>query len=327
MQKTNIKDNFMFIGIDVGGTNIKIGLCDINGNIVAKAFFKTNRDREYSDVLDEIEEYTYNLIKNHKALNKIQGIGIGIPGITDTENGIVSSATNIGWFNLPLVDEMNKRFIKRIGNVPVRIANDANCAALGEYRFGKDIQCDNMILVTIGTGIGSGFILDKKLFIGGGGAGAEAGHITIKTGGDLCNCGKMGCWERYASASALVRLTENKIAQKPSEVISRLIESSGKINGRTAFDAMRQGDEIGKEIVNEYIEYLSVGIINLINLFHPEIILIGGGVSNEKEYLTKPLQDIVDDYIVRSNFYPLVKIKTATLGNDAGLLGAAALNM
>lgn len=317
----------MFIGIDIGGTNIKIGLCDSKGNIFAKSFFKTIKERDYSLVLDDIEEHTFKLIKNHNALNAIEGIGIGIPGLTDTDNGIVSSATNLGWFNLNLVEEMNRRFSKRLGNIPLKIANDANCAALGEYRFGKDINCSNMILITVGTGIGSGFIIDKKLFVGCGGAGAEAGHITIQTDGELCNCGKKGCWERYASASALVRITEEKISTQPSMIISKLIERSGKPNGRTAFDAMRLGDALGKRIVDEYIGYLSTGIISLINLFHPEVIVIGGGISNEKEYITKPIQKIVDDYIKGSNFYPLVKIKTATLGNDAGLLGAAALNM
>lgn len=317
----------MFIGIDIGGTNIKIGLCDNKGNILAKTFFKTIKERDYSAVLDDIEEHTYKLVKNHNALNAIEGIGMGIPGLTDTDNGIVSSATNLGWFNLNLVEEMNRRFSKRFGNIPLKIANDANCAALGEYRFGKDANCSNMILITVGTGIGSGFILNKKLFVGCGGAGAEAGHITIQLDGELCNCGKKGCWERYASASALVRITEEKISAQPSEIISKLIKQSGKVNGRTAFDAMRQGDALGKQIVDEYIGYLSTGILSLINLFHPEVIVIGGGISNEKEYLTKPLQKIVDDYIEGSNFYPFVKIKTATLGNDAGLLGAAALNM
>lgn len=209
--------------------------------------------------------------------------------------------------------------------MPVYVANDANCAALGEAYAGCGNGSKNFVAVTLGTGVGSGIIIDGKIVTGVNCAGGECGHMVINVDGEQCTCGRKGCWEAYASATALIRQTKAAMEKYPDSVMHKIAEEEGKVSGRTAFDAMRKGDIGGIEVVNNYIKYVSCGLINLVNALQPEIICIGGGICNEGETLLKPLRRFVqaERYSIYSKIQ--TKIMKAQLGNDAGIIGAALL--
>ena len=221
-----------------------------------------------------------------------------------------------------LVDEFHKYF-----DVPVRISNDANVAALGEQRFGGAAGNDNVVMITLGTGVGSGIIMDGKLIEGNGSAGAEAGHMIINMDGELCACNRCGCWEQYASASALIRQTKQAMNASKDTIMHAITKERGKVDGRTAFMAAAKGDAVGQQVVDTYMRYIAEGLISLGNVLHPAVFVIGGGISHEGERLTKPLKTYLDNYIDASGFYPYIDVVPAVLGNDAGIIGAAALVM
>lgn len=310
-----------YIGIDIGGMSIKGGLTDEKGNILYKDSFETMPERHYGDIIKDIASLCRRLIEKGGINQKdVLGIGMGIPGTINSAKGIITYANNINFENVPIVEEMKKHT-----DIPVKIGNDANCAALGEVYFGAAKDMKDCILITLGTGVGSGIIIEGKIFEGKDGAGAEAGHMCLKVGGESCTCGKNGCWEAYASATALIRQTKAAIAKDPNGMMARLAKEEGKVSGRTAFKAAREGDEGGKEVVRRYIRYVAEGLVSLVNLFRPEAILIGGGVSNEGEYLIDRLQKLVTYYSYGGTRNPYVKVMKAELMNDAGILGAVAL--
>ena len=210
--------------------------------------------------------------------------------------------------------------------IPVTLCNDANAAAYGEYACGAGKAYRNIVLITLGTGVGSGIIFGGKLFTGELGAGAELGHEVIRMDGEPCACGRRGCFEAYASTSALVRQTKNAMVAHPESKKWELCRGNAdNADGRTAFDGMRQGDDTAKEVVERYLGYLAEGIANIVNVFRPQAVLIGGGISAEGEALTLPLQKMVDTKILGRGRYAPVTIRAASLGNDAGLVGAAML--
>ncbi|MDD4496452.1 MAG: ROK family protein, partial [Eubacteriales bacterium] len=231
-------------------------------------------------------------------------------------------ANNINFRNTPMRDEFQKYIDK-----PVFLENDANCAAYGESIAGAAKGIEHSAMVTLGTGIGGGLIINGKIFSGFNCAGAELGHTVIASGGDKCTCGRKGCWEAYASASALIRATKKAAEENPSSLINSLIESQlDRINAKTVFDAAKLGDAVAKRIVDQYIVYLGEGIVNIINAFQPEVVVIGGGVSNEGEYLLQPLREFVEKNRYTRREVPSAVIKRAELGNDAGIIGAALLD-
>lgn len=310
-----------YVGIDIGGMSIKGGLVSQDGKLVCKETIKTaTYSKEYS-IAQDIKVLINQILKhNDLTSDDIIGIGIGSPGSINSEEGVIRYANNIPMTNVKVVSELKEYF-----PVPIRIDNDANCAALGEQIFGAGRGYNNIVFITLGTGVGSGIIIDNKIIAGCGGAGAEAGHMVIISNGMQCNCGRKGCWEVYASATALMRQTREKMAECKDSMMHDIAKKDGEVNGRTAFIAAKAGDKAGQEVVDQYIKYIGEGLINMANIFRPEVILIGGGISNEKEYLTNPLQKMVDDCTFGGDSSPKVIVKTASLKNDAGIFGAVAL--
>ncbi|MBO6263854.1 MAG: ROK family protein [Clostridia bacterium] len=308
-------------GIDLGGTFIKCGIVDEEGNILTKDKIPTGVSRYYREVIEDMANLIKKLAK--EANVKIESVGVGSPGMIDSANGIVVYSNNFSWQNVPLKAELEKYL-----NVPVRVTNDANAAALGESFCGAGKKYRSMVLVTLGTGVGSGIVLDGKLYEGNGSAGAELGHMVIHTGGEKCTCGRHGCFEAYASATALIRFTRSAMKVHNESVMWKLCDGNPEaVDGKTAFDGMRQGDETAKNVVKNYISNLAAGIVNIANIFRPEIILIGGGICKENEALLKPLREIMSKELFGGEGNVPVELGVATLGNDAGICGAAKLNI
>lgn len=316
------------IGIDLGGTNIAIGLCDKELNIVDKGSVPTlASERNAEEIVKAMATLASDLVKKNKLTPEdIEYVGIASPGTVNSYTGIVEYSNNIKMSNFPLVDCFKSFFpVER-----VYIANDANAAALGESLKGAGKDYPSLVMITLGTGVGGGVILDGRIFSGGvNSAGAELGHIVIKAGGRQCSCGRRGCWEAYSSASALSAMTKEKMQELSLKGIDSLLfdeeKRDGKVSARTSFNAMKKGDVYGKEVVDKYINYLAVGITNVINIFQPHVLCIGGGVCNERENLTRPLIKLVEREQYTRDNKAKTKIVTATLGNDAGIIGAAGL--
>lgn len=310
------------IGIDLGGTNIVAAVVDDKYNIVGKSKTPTNSPRSAEEIFDDIAKVCHEAIAEAKlSISDISSIGMGTPG-TVNGDGVIEFANNLGFNNVPARDMLKER----LGDIPVFIDNDANCAALGEAYAGCGNGSNNFVAVTLGTGVGSGIIVDGKIVKGVNFAGGECGHMVIMVDGEQCTCGRKGCWEAYASATALIRQTKAAMEKYPDSVMHELAAEEGKVSGRTAFDAMRKGDIAGIKVVNEYIKYVACGLINIVNALQPEIVCVGGGICNEGDTLLKPLNRYVnaERYSIHSKIQ--TKILRAQLGNDAGIIGAALLN-
>lgn len=318
------------IGIDLGGTNVAGGIVDEGYRIIAKDSLKTPKNEGYMAVADKICELCRILLdKAECEFSDIKSVGVGSPGSIDSKRGYIEFSANLDFtdveFGKILEEKLNKKYNMSEHTVPVHIENDANAAAYGEFIAGAGAGTENMVMVTLGTGIGGGIIINKKIYSGFTYAGGEVGHMVIERNGKKCNCGRNGCWEVYGSATGLVSLTKEKMEQNHNSLMWKNYEEKGKINGRTAFDCMRLGDETAREVIKEYTDYLGLGIMNLINILQPEVIVIGGGISNEGEYLLEPIRE----YINREKYTKLesndTKICAAKLNNDAGIIGAAFL--
>ena len=241
----------------------------------------------------------------------------------DSKNGAIVYSCNLNWRNAALAEEMES-----VLGVPVCVTNDANAAALGEQFIGAGKGFRNVVFVTLGTGVGGGIVIDGKLFEGFRSAGAEIGHTVIRMNGERCGCGRKGCFEAYASATALIRQTRRAMEKHPESEMWKLCGGDPeKVDGRTSFDGMRAGDRTAKTVVKNYIGYLSEGVTNLCNEFRPEAVLLGGGISAEGDTLVKPLSELVDRKVYGGTDYAPVKILKASLGNDAGMFGAARFAM
>lgn len=312
----------MYLGIDLGGINIAVGLCDENGKIVKKDSVPTGRTRSADLIVKDMAMLCKKVTEEAGfAISDVKCIGIGSPGSPDAKEKRILYCNNIESFtNLCIEKELQKYF----PDMPVYLENDANAAAFGEIYAGAARKLNSAVIITLGTGVGSGVIIDKKIYSGSNNAAAEIGHMVISMGGEYCTCGRYGCFEAYASATALIRQTKEKMLKCPESKMHDLVKSLDDVNGKTSFDAAKMGDKAAKEVVDKYIEYLGVGIANVINIFQPEAVVIGGGVSKQGEYLLAPLREYV-----RKNSYGLpdkpVDIIAAELGNDAGIIGAAML--
>lgn len=309
-----------YAGIDLGGTFIKCGIVSSEGELLAKEKIPTDSARGYEEIARDMADLVRRL--EERAGIRAEAVGVGSPGTVDSKNGIVVYSNNIAWKDVPLGNE-----IEKILGVPVYLTNDANAAALGESYMGAGKDYDNIVLVTLGTGVGGGIVLDGKLYEGGHSAGAEIGHTVIRMNGEKCTCGRRGCLEAYASATALIRQTRNAIKKHPESIMRKLSESAESVNGKTPFDAMRAGDKTAKKVVNGYIRYLGEGIADLVNVFRPDAVLVGGGICAEGDTLMKPLKKAVESRMFGGTAYAPVEILAATLGNDAGIYGAAKLAM
>ena len=310
-----------YIGIDLGGTFIKGGIVDDTGNILISDKVPTESEKGAGRVALNIANLGKSLLeKLNLTVSDMVGVGIGVPGMIDSGKGEVVYSNNLQWEHFLIGEEVEKLI-----GLPVKIANDANVAALGETKFGCGKDYNSTVMLTLGTGVGGGIVLDGKLVEGNRSAGAELGHSVIVAGGEQCTCGRKGCLEAYASATALIRDTKRAmLANKDSKMWE--IGSIDNVSGKTAFDYM-ECDSAAKAVVENYIEKLGVGITNLANELRPEAVILGGGVCAQGDTLIKPLQAFVDKEIFAGKKGPQVKLVTATLENSAGLLGAAALWM
>ena len=309
-----------YLGIDLGGTNVASGVVDRSGKIIAKASVPTDAKSGVDAIVANIaKSANAALEKANVSIADIESIGIGTPGTLDIENGVVEKASNLGFENTPLVKLVSQYF----PNKKILIENDANTAALAESVAGAAAGTKVSVTVTLGTGIGGGLIMNGKAFSGANGKGGEFGHMTICSGGRQCTCGRRGCWEAYASVTGLINQTREAMDKDKESVMWELSEKSGKVSGRTAFDAMRKGDKSAKEVVDTYLRFVAEGIIDIINMLEPEVIVIGGGISKEGETLLGPVREIVE----RESFSGKngTRLEIAKLGNDAGIIGAAML--
>lgn len=305
------------IGVDLGGTNIAVGLVDEKFNIVDKVSVPTNAPRPAEEIVKDMAEAA-SLLSERNNVRPV-GIGIGSPGIIS--GGVVRSAANLKFKDVPLCEMM-----KKATGLPCALGNDANVAALGENAVGSGKDAESFVMVTLGTGVGGGIIQSGKIIEGFNGAGAEIGHFLLQPGGRQCGCGKKGCFEAYCSASGLIRDTKEAMAAHPESAITKLCGGDPeKINGKTAFDAMREGDAVGKEVVDTYIYRLALGVSNIMVLLQPEVLAIGGGISREGETLLEPLREIAYANSYFDSTTPRTKIVAATLRGDAGIVGAAAM--
>lgn len=309
----------MYIGIDLGGTNIAAGLVDGKGRIIHKDSVKTHAERKDTEIVKDMAELAKKVtLDAGYALSDIEWVGIGSPGTCDTDKGVLVYTNNLSFRNTPMRDEFRKTF-----DVPVYIANDADAAAYGEAMAGAAKNAESSVMITLGTGVGGGIIIDGKILNGFNHAGGELGHMSICMDGLKCTCGNAGCWETYASATALIRQTKEAMEKYPDSVMHELSKEKG-VNGKTAFDAAKTGDKAGLEVVNNYIKYVSIGITNIILIFQPEKLLVGGGVSAQGDYIINPIREYVKahDYCKTEKH---TVIEAASLGNDAGIIGAAFL--
>ena len=307
----------MYIGIDLGGTNIAAGIVREDGKIVVQSSVPTLSQRPTDEIVKDMVFLSKQLIKDAELeLNDIEAVGIGCPGTINFETGEVIYSNNIKMEHYMLAKEFQKYL-----NLPVKIDNDANCAAMGEYIVsGNNVPI--FMFITLGTGVGSGLILNGKVFRGFNGAASAAGHITLVSGGEPCTCGKRGCWETYASVTALIRQTKVAMEKNPESLMHEIAKAEGKISGRTSFDAAKQGDKAAQAVVKQYAQYVADGIVSVENVLQPDIISVGGGISREGEYLLQP----VCEYAAANGFnkfMPKTKIVTAQSFNDAGIIGAA----
>lgn len=312
-----------FIGIDIGGTNIAVGIVAEDGSMVKKLSVPTGAARgQDAMVADMIASVKAVLDLAGMSLSDISSIGVGVPGAV-TPDGIVIGAVNLGWKRVPLADILSNAL-----GLPVYLGNDADCAALGEVVAGAGSNCNSALMITMGTGIGGGFIVNGKIFSGCTGQGTEPGHFTFCYGGELCGCGKRGCFETYASATALIRQAKRAMEKDPDSKMWALVDGDiDQVNGKVPFDAAKLGDATAQAVVNQYIDYLAMGIVSLVDSFRPELIIMGGGICNQGDYLMIPLNELIRKYSYISDEIPSPPAVRATLGNDAGIIGAAALQM
>lgn len=295
------------IGIDIGGTDTKIGLVDVHNKLLDSVCIPTKAERPADEVIRTVAETAlFILDKNGIAMEQCVGVGIGVPGTVDRKKGIVRYSNNIRWEDVPLVKEMSTYL-----PIPVEIANDADCAALGETIAGAGKECSDVVMITLGTGVGGGVVLDGEIYEGRGIGGSELGHMVIVENGEPCTCGRRGCLEAYASATALKR--EAKRASKKELIPSEI------------FALAKQGDPAMKEVVEIYIRRLGLGIVNIVNIFRPQLVLLGGGISGQGESLLVPLRRILREECFGGERGDVPEIEEAVLGNNAGIIGAAGL--
>ncbi|MBQ3847991.1 MAG: ROK family glucokinase [Clostridia bacterium] len=311
------------IGIDLGGTNIAAGILTPEGNLMGKRSIRTDVRSSGEKITEDMVSLCFTIMEAQGLKEEdIAAIGIGCPGFSDPQRGVLLKTVN-----LPFKNTNIREIFARKTSIPVYLGNDANAAALGEFTYGGAKGYSSSITITLGTGVGGGIIIDGKILAGFNFAGAELGHMVIKAGGRQCSCGRKGCLEAYASANALAKAAVRAYRAHPDSALGKLCGGDeSKIDSKMAFDAAKKGDPVAKKVIDEYIEYLGEGIVNFINIFQPQIVLIGGGVSKQGEYLLAPLRKFVDERNYCKGVCESSRIERTLLGNDAGIIGAAILN-
>ena len=310
-----------YIGLDVGGTTFKAGVVTEDGRIVHKDAMPTGIERPYQEIIADMAALCKKVAADAGIeMSEIKSIGVGVPGLFDNKTGMIPFCTNLGWHDIPFVAEMKKHL-----DTPVYGDNDATVAGLAESVAGVSAGIKDSVFLTLGTGVGGGIIIDGKPYSGAHGCGSEIGHMMIKMGGELCTCGNYGCFERYASATAIIREARKAIVEYPeSSMLAACGGDPEKLNAKIVIDAARAGDEAAKAVFGGYVQALAVGIINIINMLDPEVIVLGGGVSAAGEFLLNAVREAVKPMVFFKTM-PYVRIELAQLGNDAGIIGAAML--
>lgn len=310
------------IGIDLGGTNIKVGLVNEKYEIIAKATAPTDLPRPAEAICKSIVDTVWKTLNEAKVtIGEVNSIGIGTPGVANRNSGTVLYSCNLDFKNTDL-----RTLIKKYLDKPLYVENDANAAAFGEVLAGAGMGYKDVVVVTLGTGVGGGIIIDGKIYTGFNFCGAELGHTVIEFGGRQCSCGRKGCFEAYSSATALINMTKEAMEEhKDSKMWEIAGGSIDNVDGKTAFDGMRADDVAAKDVVRTYIEYLGCGLTNIVNTFQPQMLLIGGGICKEGVNLTDPLNEIIrrESYCIDAE--RITKLDICKLGNDAGIIGAAFL--
>jgi len=309
-----------YLGIDLGGTYIKAAVVTRGGEIIRKGSVKTGAHREFPEIVAEMGALCLKLI-GECGLNTddIISAGVGSPGTINSQNGIVTYCSNLDWHDAPLTAGLGKHIGKK-----VFVSNDANAAALGEALFGAGKSYKHSIFITLGTGVGSGVIIDGKLFEGNKSAGTELGHVKLGDQKRPCACGRLDCWETYSSATALINDSKAAMQKDKNSIMWDIAKNIDAVDGKTVFRAADRGDAAAQAVLDNYIYYLGEALINFANIFRSEAIIIGGGISAEA-CLIPPLQAMMDKYIYGGQKIASVKVVRASLGNDAGVLGAASL--
>lgn len=310
-----------YVGIDLGGTNIVAGVVNEKYEIISKAKTPTNRPRSCEAICEDMARVALEAVAlAGLTVDDIESVGVGAPGTVNSDTGVIEYSNNLDFYDAPVA-----RLIRKVIDKPVYCENDANAAAYGEFVAGSAKGANNAVCITLGTGVGGGIIIDGKIYSGFNFAGAELGHMVVEVDGPKCTCGRCGCFEVYSSATGLIRMTKESMDANPG---SKMHEMMGDhVSGRLAFNAMRAGDEAAKGVVDKYIKYLAAGIANTINIFQPEVLCIGGGVCNEGDALLVPLKEAVNREIYTRRGGKNTEIVIATLGNDAGIIGAAFLGL
>ncbi|NLJ94959.1 MAG: ROK family protein [Clostridiaceae bacterium] len=310
----------IFLAVDVGGSSIKLGLVSENFELLVEDSFRTQDNQENSDqIVENLTKHSLDLLSKHDYRKEdLKAIGIGVPGTAINRTGIYEFAGNLPFRRYPLRKKLTEIF-----NCPIYLGNDANFAGLAESRLGAGQGAENSVTLTLGTGMGAGVVINDRVYLGFNEAASEFGHTVMEIDGIPCTCGRNGCFESYVSATALIRQTKEAIAENPDSILAITANAEGKVSGRTSFNAWRNDCPVGTKVVKTYAKYLAIGIANVINSYMPDVVIIGGGISNEGQCLV----DLCEDEAIKQSFLhgevAIPKIVIATLGNKAGTLGAA----
>lgn len=310
-----------YIGIDLGGTNIAVGIVNEKGNILAQTSTPTLASRPYTDLVKDMAGCILSVMSETGITqDEIESIGIGVPGVADQKDGVVIFCPNLGWHNVPIRGELQKYI-----NKPVLIDNDATVAGLAENYAGVSAGCQSSVFLTLGTGLGGGIIINGRPWSGAHGVGSEIGHMTLAVDGVPCTCGNDGCVERYCSATAIIRMARQAVQGYPDSLILKLAEGDPqKINARVVTDAAKAGDPTAVEVFDRFARYLAITINNIICFLDPEMIVLGGGVSKAGAFLLDKVRAQLPRYLLYKSL-PHARVELARLGNEAGIIGAAML--
>ena len=311
----------LYIGIDVGGTTAKAGVVDEAGQILYKSSCKTGIERDFEDIAADMAELCRHIVRESgHEMAEVAAVGVGIPGEQSPKTGLVAFCNNLGWVDVPLMQRLRDAL-----GLPVYVDNDANVAALAESAFGASRDVKSSILITLGTGVGGGIVRDQRIHTGAHGVGGEIGHMVVVVDGEPCNCGHRGCWEKYASATAIIRMGRALMEEKPDCALARQLGGdAAQLNAKAVLDLAKAGDADCMGIFETYVKYLCVGLANLINIYDPDMIVLGGGVAYAGDFLLDAVRAALGDYV----YCPALswaRVELARLGNDAGIIGAAML--
>ena len=313
--------NVLYIGIDVGGTTAKAGVVDEAGQILYKSSCKTGIERDFEDIAADMAELCRHIVRESgHEMAEVAAVGVGIPGEQSPKTGLVAFCNNLGWVDVPLMQRLRDAL-----GLPVYVDNDANVAALAESAFGASRDVKSSILITLGTGVGGGIVRDQRIHTGAHGVGGEIGHMVVVVDGEPCNCGHRGCWEKYASATAIIRMGRALMEEKPDCALARQMGGdAANLNAKAVLDLAKAGDADCAGIFETYVKYLCVGLANLINIYDPDMLVLGGGVAHAGDFLLDAVRAALGDYV----YCPALswaRVELARLGNDAGIIGAAML--